>query len=83
MAFGEPRPRKKRARHYGHEVREALWKIWKIFDGPCGQRLQPLLETEVGRLRDLEELKEYKKISLERLGPSRYLPEPTRPQEQS
>lgn len=24
MAFGEPRPRKKRARHYGHEVREAF-----------------------------------------------------------
>jgi len=57
MAFGEPKLSKKKAVRYGHEVREALWKIWKIFDGLCGQRLQPLLETEVGRLRDLEELK--------------------------
>ena len=57
MDFGEPKMRKKRAVQYGHEVREALWKILKIFDGPGGQHLQPLLETEVGRLRDLEELK--------------------------
>jgi hypothetical protein len=57
MAFGEPKRRKKRAVQYGHEVGKALWKIWKIFDGPCGQRLQPLLETEVGRLRDIGELK--------------------------
>jgi len=57
MAFGEPKPRKKRAVCYGHEVQEALWRLWKIFDGPCGQRLQPLLETEVERLRDLGELK--------------------------
>ncbi len=56
-AFREPKPRKKRAVCYGHEVQEAVWRLWKIFDGPCGQRLQPLLETEVGRLRDLGELK--------------------------
>ncbi len=53
MAFGESRPRKKRAVRYGHDVREALWKVWKIFDGPCGQRLQLLLETEVGLPEDL------------------------------
>ncbi|MEA2005197.1 MAG: transposase [Acidobacteriota bacterium] len=57
MAFKEPKPRKKRAVRYGHEVREALWKLWKIFDGPCGQRLKPLLEPEVKRLKDLGELK--------------------------
>ena len=66
MAFREPKPRKKRARHYGYEVQEALWRIWKIFDGPCGQRLHPLLETEAARLRDLGELrvsdKTYKKL---------------------
>ena len=66
MAFREPKPRKKRARHYGYEVQDALWRIWKIFDGPCGQRLHPLLETEVARLRDLGELrvsdKTYKKL---------------------
>ncbi|MFQ6093410.1 MAG: transposase [bacterium] len=57
MAFEELKPRKRRARHYGPEVQEALWKIWKIFDGPCGQRLKPLLEKEVGRLRELGELR--------------------------
>jgi len=44
MAFKESKPRKKRAVRYGHEVREALWKLWKIFDGPCGQRFKTLLE---------------------------------------
>jgi hypothetical protein len=29
MAFREPKPRKKRARHYGYEVQDALWRIWK------------------------------------------------------
>jgi len=57
MAFDEPRLRKKRACRYGHEVREALWKLWKIFDSPCGQRLKPLLEQEVGRLRSFGELR--------------------------
>jgi len=37
-------------------VRAALAKIWEIFDYPCGQRLAPLLRTEVDRLRQLEEL---------------------------
>jgi len=57
MAFGEPCSRRRRACYYGYEVREALWKLWKVFDRPCGQRLKPLLEQEVGRLRDLGELR--------------------------
>jgi len=31
-------------------------KIWEIFDYPCGQRLKPLLEAEVYRLRKLGEI---------------------------
>ncbi len=41
---------------YDGYVRAALAKIWEIFDYPCGQRLAPLLRTEVDRLRQLEEI---------------------------
>jgi len=37
-------------------VKAALAKVWEIFDYPCGQRLAPLLKTEVDRLRQLEEI---------------------------
>lgn len=57
LSFGEVKRRKKRRAYYGRDVQSALWTIWKIFDGPCGQRLKPLLETEVKRLRELGELK--------------------------
>jgi len=36
---------------YDGYVRVALAKIWEIFDYPCGQRLSPLLKTEVARLK--------------------------------
>jgi len=41
---------------YDGYVKVALAKIWDIFDEPCGQRLAPLLKTEVDRLRQLEEI---------------------------
>lgn len=41
---------------YDGEVRAALARCWKIFDHPCGQRLAPLLKTEVNRLRKFCEL---------------------------
>jgi len=41
---------------YDGYVKTALAKIWDIFDYPCGQRLAPLLKTEVDRLRQLEEI---------------------------
>jgi len=41
---------------YDGYVKTALAKIWDIFDEPCGQRLAPLLKTEVDRLRQLEEI---------------------------
>ena len=41
---------------YDAYVKAALVKIWDIFDEPCGQRLAPLLKTEVDRLRQLEEI---------------------------
>jgi len=48
--------RKKRKEIYDGEVKAALGKIWGIFDCPCGQRLKPLLEIEVDRLRELGEI---------------------------
>lgn len=50
---GERKPRKE---HYDGQVTATLVKIWKIFDYPCGQRLKPLLETEIDKLRNLGEL---------------------------
>jgi len=54
----EERSPKRRARshYYDGFVREALVRCWEIFDYPCGQRLAPLLKTEVMRLRALGEL---------------------------
>jgi len=52
-----PRQRKKRQETYDGEVKAALARGWEIFDYPCGQRLKPLLQTEVERLRRLGELK--------------------------
>ena len=41
---------------YDGHVKAALAEVWDIFDCPCGQRLSPLLKTEVDRLRQLEEI---------------------------
>ena len=41
---------------YDGYVKTALAKLWDIFDDPCGQRLAPLLKTEVDRLRQQEEI---------------------------
>lgn len=57
LAFKEPLPRKKKGVSYGEDVRDALYKLWEVFDYPCGQRLKPLLDVEVSRLREMGELK--------------------------
>ena len=56
LAFGPPRVKKKRAAVYGPEVRKVLETLWKMFDLPCGQRLAPIVRTELERLRRLKEL---------------------------
>jgi len=48
--------RKKRTEYYDSYVQEALIQCWEIFDRPSGQRLKPLLEDEVDRLRGQREL---------------------------
>jgi len=48
--------RKKRKETYAGQVKAALAKMWEIFDCPCGQRLKPLLEMELDRLRQLGEI---------------------------
>ena len=52
----KPRKRRKRKCIYDGYVKATLAKVWDIFDQPCGQRLAPLLKTEVDRLRQLEEI---------------------------
>jgi len=51
------KPRQRRGRSYGPAVLGALVEIWEMFDYPCGQRLQPVLSREVGRLRRMRELR--------------------------
>ena len=48
--------RKKKEQHYDNSVKPALAALWKIFDNPCGQRLEPLLKSETDKLRSLGEL---------------------------
>lgn len=67
----EPKPRKKRKEYYDGYVKGALVEVWRIFDYPCGQRLAPLLKTEVERLRKLKELNISGEVvlKLERISP--------------
>ncbi|MBE0713628.1 MAG: hypothetical protein IH583_14745 [Candidatus Aminicenantes bacterium] len=57
---------------YGRLVRVALETLWKIFNRPCGQRLTPLVEEEVVRLRALGERKVDEKTArqLRRVSPA-------------
>lgn len=50
--------RKKRKVIYDGYVKDALVKIWRILDYPCGQRLEPLLKNSdlIERLRVFKEL---------------------------
>lgn len=52
----KPKKKRTRKRIYDGYARAALAEVWDIFDNPCGQRLAPLLKTEVDRLRELGEL---------------------------
>ncbi len=51
-----PSERKKKRCIYDGSVCAALVRVWKIFDYPCGDRLVPILQREVFRLRNLREL---------------------------
>lgn len=48
--------RKKRICFYGGDVIAVLVEIWKIFDRPCGQRLEEILNDEVENLRRWKEI---------------------------
>jgi len=69
---GHSRPRQKRPPIYGRAVRVALETLWEIFDRPCCQRLKPLVEEELVRLRALGELVIDEKTGhlLERVSPA-------------
>ena len=48
--------RKRREEYYDGYVKSALAQMWKIFDYPCGKRLEPILKDEAERMRRLGEL---------------------------
>ena len=56
LASGKVRAARKRTATYGREVQKALLKLWKIYDLPCGQRLRPLIRTDLQRLRAFGEM---------------------------
>jgi len=59
----EPHEKRKRETKYGSDIKPALARVWEIFDYPCGQRLAPLLKTEVERLRAFKELRITNEVS--------------------
>ena len=59
-----PKQRKKRKQTYDGQVKAALARVWEIFDYPCGQRLKPILEVEVDRLREFGELRISDEVAL-------------------
>jgi hypothetical protein len=71
-AVAYQKARKRRKEVYDAEVRAALAKVWEIFDYPCGQRLKPLLQIEVDRLRRLGELSSSEEVAakLKRISPA-------------
>jgi hypothetical protein len=58
-----PKPKKRKQTYDGQAI-AALAKVWEIFDYPCGQRLKPILEVEVDRLRELGELAVLDEVAL-------------------
>lgn len=48
--------RKARKEYYDGRVKSALAALWKIFDYPCGARLEPLLKDEARKLRTCGEI---------------------------
>jgi len=48
--------KRRREEYYDGYVRSALAVMWKAFDYPCGQRLEPILKSEIDRMRRLREL---------------------------
>lgn len=53
----KPVERKKRKEYYDNYVKAILVDIWNIFDRPCGQRIQTLIEDELEKLIKLKEIK--------------------------
>lgn len=52
-----PRKRTRRSTTYGEEVHAMLVKLWRLFDHPCGQRLAPLLSSQLDHLRAIAVVK--------------------------
>ena len=55
--------RRKRGAEYGAAVVTALIEVWDLFEQPCGQRLVPILRTELDRLLRLGEVRCTEKVA--------------------
>lgn len=51
-----PDERKKRSQTYKGNVVSVLVELWNIFERPCGQRLKPLINDEIDKLRKFKEI---------------------------
>lgn len=49
-------PKRTRSSAYTKEVTAYLIRLWDLFDHPCGQRLAPMIRTELHRLRRFGEI---------------------------
>ena len=47
---------RRRATRYDRQIVALLIRLWEIFDRPCGQRLAPMIQRELDRLRRFGEL---------------------------
>lgn len=59
------RKRRRRRAEYGAAVVTTLIEVWDIFEQPCGQRLAPILGTELDRLRRLGEVRCSNRVALQ------------------
>ena len=59
----EYKPRKRKRIKYDNEFVAALVDLWKLFDHPCGQRMESILDTEVDRLMQKRELRCAKEVA--------------------
>lgn len=48
--------RKKRREYYNNSVKPTLVEIWKIFEKPCGQRLETSIRDEIDKLRKTKDI---------------------------
>jgi len=57
LRSGQKQARRNKSSEYTNETIQELKRLWRIFEHPCGQRLESILEDEVDHLIQLGELR--------------------------